>query len=219
MARPALPRPILATLLAVSALSMGLACARNASVSRSQCAAGDWETIGYRDGAQGWRSSRLLAHQDACVPHGVVPDRVAYQRGWHQGIAEFCAPENGFELGQRGEDHGNVCPATLRVDFLSSYERGYRLFAARERVAGLERAISGRKLRLEQIDPEIATTIAAQVDPLLLPTERVALAARVKQLFDEKARIAAEIPPLEDELRVRVAELEQLDRALAAASL
>lgn len=202
------------------AVATTFACAhdRDASMSKSQCAAGDWETVGYRDGTLGEPASRLLAHQDACVPRGFVPDRLAYQHGWQQGIAEYCIPENGFVVGERGEDHANVCPAAQRGAFLAAFERGRNLWLARDRVASLERAVAGHRLRLESIDGEIAVVVAAQIDPTLLPVQRVELAARVKQLYDEKARLRGELPALEAELQRRAAELERLGASLAATS-
>jgi hypothetical protein len=208
-------RPLLVFLVLVP---IALACARHASVSESQCAAGDWETIGYRDGALGYRSSRLLAHQDACVPHGVTPDRAAYQLGWQQGIEEFCDPNNGLEIGLSGRGHANVCPVPLRDDFLAAYGRGRTLFVARDRVTSLEQAIQYRTQRIEAIGEELVMATAAQLNPTLLPADRINLVARVKRLYDEKSRLAAEIPALEEELRVRTSELEALDRSLAAAA-
>lgn len=204
--------------LALLLLVTALACAKNASVTESQCTAGDWETIGQRDGAQGWASSRLLAHQDACVPHGVTPDRVAYQRGWKLGIAEFCDPHHGFELGQSGVDHENVCPVPHRAAFLAAYERGYAIHQAHARVEAVQSALASKTVRLETIDEEIALVAAAQLDPLLMPAQRVQLVVRVKTLFEEKSRLANEIPQLEEELRVRTRELEQIDAAMASTS-
>lgn len=205
-------------LVLVLLFSGALACSRNASVSESQCAAGDWETIGYRDGALGYRSSRLLAHQDACIPHGVTPDRAAYQLGWRQGVAEFCDPSNAFELGQSGEGHANVCPADQRDAFLAAFERGRTLYVARDQVQTLEQAIGYRTQRIEAIREELVVAAGAQLNPVLLPEERIALAARMKRLHDEKTRLAAEIPGLEAELRVRTSELEALDRSMASAA-
>ena len=193
-------------LVPVVLVATALACSRDASVSESQCVAGDWETIGYRDGALGYRSSRLLAHQDACLPHGVTPDREAYQLGWRQGIEEFCDPTNGFELGQSGDGHDNVCPAQQRDVFLAAYDRGRTLFVARDRVLSLAQAIG----------EEVVVTASAQLNPLLLPDERIQRAARVKRLYDEKTRLAAESPGREAELQVRTSELEALDRSMAS---
>ena len=72
---------------AVVALLFALAGCSSNSVSESQCIAGDWQTIGYRDGANGNRSTQLLAHQDACVKHGVIPDRAE-----SSSASKSCAP-------------------------------------------------------------------------------------------------------------------------------
>ena len=54
------------------------------------------------------------------------------------------------------------------------------------------------------------------LDPLLLPAQRVELAVRVKTLIEEKTRLRAEIPQLEQELAVRTRELEALNRSMAS---
>lgn len=197
-------------------LAAALGCARNASVSESQCAAGDWETIGYRDGALGYRPSRLLAHQDACIPHGVTPDRSAYQVGWRRGIGEFCHPDNGYALGLEGEGHDNVCPEPHRDAFLAAWNEGRTLYVAQSRVTEVENAIALKSQRLQGIDEEIAAVASAQLNPTLLPAQRVQLAARVKALYDEKLRLRAEIPQLEQELGARTRELEALSGSIAS---
>src|SRR5262245_58214307 len=91
------------------------------SISESQCIAGDWQTVGYRDGANGYRSTELLEQQNACVKHGVIPDRAAYMAGWEQGVAEYCEANNGYEVGERGAIYNNVCPDGQREAFLAAY--------------------------------------------------------------------------------------------------
>lgn len=195
---------------------VSLACANNASVSESQCAAGDWQTIGYRDGAVGTRSTRLLAHQDACVQHGVIPDRDEYMLGWKQGIAEFCDPNNAFEVGHSGQRHRNVCPPDQRQGFQQAYKEGRTLYLATAAVQNLERKLSNKRLRLETVKEEIVTTAAAQLNPALLPNTRIELLARIRRLNDEENRLTAEIPLLEEQLTLKAAELEALDRSMAS---
>ena len=190
-------------------------CAKNGTVSESQCTAGDWQTVGYRDGAIGYRSSRLLAHQDACVPHGVIPDREAYMLGWQEGIREFCIADNGFEVGRSGRRHANVCPEDQREAFLAAYTEGRALHLAEAAVLDLERTIGAKKLRLEQVEVEIVSSATAQLNPVLTPAARVELLARTKRLTDEKRDLEAEIPRLERELDVKARELERLHSTLA----
>ena len=193
-------------------------CGGGASVSESQCFAGDWRTLGYRDGVRGYRSTQILEHQDACVKHGVVPDRDGYMLGWDEGVREYCLANNAFSLGEHGYGHNNVCPADLRGDFLDAYREGRSLYLARAEVHNLERKISRKHQRLEQVKAEIVSTAAAQLRPELTPTRRVELIAQTHRLVEEKTALQREIPSLEAELAVKENKLATLNRTLASVS-
>lgn len=190
-------------------------CAGKPSVSEHQCAVGDWETIGYRDGVNGKRSTALLSHQDACMEHGVKPSRASYMSGWEQGAREYCEPSNAYHIGERGWSHNNICPSDLRSGFLSAYQDGRRLYEARVAVASLEREIEQKSSRLDAIKSEIISAGAAQLNPVLSVEERVQLGTRVQQLLDEQARLKQELPDLEAELAIRSRELDRLNGAVA----
>jgi len=204
-----------ATLLAL----VSLACADHATMSESQCTAGDWQTIGYRDGAIGLRSTRLLAHQDACVPHDVIPQRDQYMLGWREGIREFCDPDNAFQVGRSGRVHRNVCPADQRDDFLAAYKEGRKLHLAEAAVFELEERIQSSRMRLQVVEQEIVESATAQLNPVLTPAQRIELVAKVQRLDDERRSLEAEIPQLEAELVLRTNELEELSQSMASLSL
>ena len=190
-------------------------CAGKPSMSANQCAVGDWQTVGYRDAVNGKRSTALLIHQDACMEHGVAPDRTAYMSGWEQGAQEYCQPNNGFYIGERGWSHNNICPAELRAGFLTAYQEGQHLYQARLVVSNLEWEIDQKTNRLEAIKSEIISAGAAQLNAELSLEERVQLGARVQRLLDEQARLKQEIPSLEAELAVKSRELDKLSRTVA----
>jgi hypothetical protein len=202
--------PAVAVLLAVAG------CSGNPSVTESQCIAGDWQTVGYRDGVNGLRSTQLLQHQDACVQHDVMPDRATYMVGWKQGVREYCNPHNAFTTGERGQRYYNVCPASMDHEFQEAYQEGRELYLARAAVANLERKIVERENRLEVVKAEIVSSAASQLDPTLTTTQRIELIAYTKRLADEKSRIQAEIPELEDALADRAQHLDALTQTLAS---
>jgi hypothetical protein len=204
--------PAVAVLLAVAG------CSGNPSVTESQCIAGDWQTVGYRDGVNGLRSTQLLQHQDACVQHDVMPDRNTYMVGWKQGVSEYCKPHNAFATGERGQRYYNVCPAAMDHDFQAAYQNGRELYLARAAVANLERKIVERENRLEVVKAEIVSSAASQLDPTLTTTQRIELIAYTKRLADEKSRIQAEIPELEDALADRAQHLDALTQTVASAT-
>ena len=201
--------------IALTALVFG-GCSGRGTVSENQCAAGDWQTLGYSDGARGYRSSQLLAHQDACGKHGVVPDRNGYMVGWKEGIREYCEPNNGFSVGERGYQHNNACPAELREDFLHAYKEGRSLYLVRVEVVRLEKEISRKAHHLEQVKTEMVSAATAQLNSELTPSARVDLLARIGRLNDEKRKLQAEIPQLEAELAAAERQLDTLSQSLAA---
>lgn len=195
----------------MTALLLTLAGCSSNSVSESQCIAGDWQTIGYRDGANGYRSTQLLNHQNACVKHGVIPDRASYMAGWEQGVREYCEANNGYDVGERGEGYDNVCPDDLRDAFLGAYHSGRELYLARSEVSDLEAAISQAEYRLDEIKAQLVSSATQQFDPTLLPADRVELLASMQRLAEEQGRIKAELPRMRQELALKSQQLASLE--------
>jgi hypothetical protein len=193
------------------ALLLALAGCSSNSVSESQCLAGDWQTIGYRDGANGYRSTQLLEHQNACVKHGVIPDRATYMAGWEKGVREYCEANNGYDVGERGEGYDNVCPDDQRDAFLAAYHTGRELYLARSDVNNLEQAISEREYRLDAIKAELISSATQQFDPSLTPAARVDLLAMTERLAEEQGRINAELPRMRQELANKSQQLAALE--------
>jgi ribosome modulation factor len=203
--------------IGLAALVLLGGCGGGATISESQCYAGDWQTVGYRDGVNGLRSTQLLEHQDACVPHGVVPDRASYMAGWREGVVEYCEASNGFVVGEQGWGHNSVCPEDQKTDFERAYRDGRQLYLARSEVAEIERLIYQKGLRLAQIKTELVSSATEQLNPLLLPPERVELLARTQRLSEEKGAIERELPALEAERATKVNQLSMLQQSLASA--
>jgi len=182
------------------------------SVSESQCIAGDWQTVGYRDGANGYRSTQLLEHQNACVKHGVIPDRTAYMAGWTQGVREYCDANNGYDAGERGDGYNNLCPDDQRQAFLTAYHAGRQLYLARSEVDELEQQIGQREVRLDEITAELVSSASQQLDPTLTPVARVDLLAAMERLAEERGRINAELPTLRQQLAYKTQQLAALEQ-------
>ena len=198
--------------IALAVLATTLAGCANNSVSESQCIAGDWQTVGYRDGLNGYRSTELLEHQNACVKHGVIPDRASYLVGWEKGVREYCEANNGYAVGERGYGYNNVCPDDRREAFLAAYHEGRQLYIARSEVNNLEQAISQREYRLDAIKVELVSSATQQFDPTLTPAARVDLLALTERLAEEQGRINAELPQMRQELAFKTQQLASLEQ-------
>lgn len=194
-------------LFAVTVCALG-ACASQPSVSEHQCRAGDWQTIGFRDGSQGSDSTRLLAHQEACGEFGIFPGRDDYLAGWNDGVASYCTATTGFRLGKSGSSLNAVCRGDLHGPYAAAYDDGRRLFLAERRVNRLARKLDQHHARVDQIDREMIEVNAAQLDAGLDAEARVLLVADFKALLDERDRLEQALPGL-------VIDLEQAEYDLA----
>ena len=183
------------TLISVTIVTLG-ACGSNRSLSEHQCTAGDWHLVGVSDGRRGYDQSRLLKHQNACGPHGVVPDSQTYREGWYQGIAEFCEPGNGYSTGVAGNPLPRVCPEPHRAGFQQAYNDGRRLFLARSEVEQIETSIQRTEARMDAITSELVEIAAAQIVPDLATEERIALGTRAQKLLAEQRRLRHDLPEL-----------------------
>ncbi len=201
--------------IVVSLITMG--CASNPSVSEHQCRAGDWQTIGYRDGTAGLAKTRILVHQEACGEFGIVPDRSAYMAGWNEGIPLYCTHENGFRAGERGARRNLVCEQEVDDIFRRGYDQGREIYIALSEVNAIQNRIAASEARLLVIDDEMLDVTAAQLDAALTPQERIDLVADLKRLADEKARLQSELPVLISELSIAQENLQRIRDAQALA--
>lgn len=211
--RHTLLRPAQALALA-GMLAVG-GCA--SSLSESQCLANDWETIGYRDGLSGTQSTALMRHMDACMKHGVSPDRESYLAGWRDGVEQYCQPGNGFAAGERGAGYANVCPAHLERAFHAAYQDGRQLYLAQQDVNEVVRAIDHREARLREVKAELAAIAGAMVDGESTAAERTEMLLTAKDLAQEQGQINAEIRDLREDLAMKSQRLEDLRHTLAFA--
>ncbi len=95
-----------------------------ATLDRHDCEGGDWQEIGYRDGALGRGGEFLALHRKACLKHGVTVVEPVYARGYSAGLADFCQTETAYRLGRNEETYGYICPADLETKFVTAYVEG-----------------------------------------------------------------------------------------------
>lgn len=203
---------ICAALLSGSLLLAGCA---SRSLSEHQCLAGDWQTVGERDGAQGLPATHVLVHQNACGRHQIVPDSTAYRQGWARGVKRFCTEDNGYQLGLSGRANPNICPDTLARAHQQAYFDGRELYLARAEVRRLEAEIERMETRRGKIDTEILASAAAQADPVLSPTDRLALIERTRTLLAERETLDTELPVLRSALDSAYDELDAIEQSVA----
>ena len=95
-----------------------------AAAQKRDCLSGNWEGLGARDGRAGLGYERIGALAERCSDYDVAVDSAAWNTGYERGIAEYCEPSRGFDLGEAAGDYSGNCPPALERRYLSSYVRG-----------------------------------------------------------------------------------------------
>ena len=201
-------------IVACAILSLTSACS---SLSESQCLANDWQTVGYSDGAAGQDSSRLLKHTDACMKHGVAPDRELYLAGWEEGVLRYCTPDNGFQQGSKGASYNNVCPPDLAPGFIDAYENGRQLHLAQAEINRLKSLINSKTNALARTEKKLRAAEARLVADDVTSSERMTLLEDTKALAREQGQLETEITDLRVEVAVKEDRLDSLRQTLVYA--
>jgi hypothetical protein len=140
-------------LLAPAAVAAALAgCA---TMSEDDCALADWRALGVRDGTRGQTLAMGERRASACTRHGFAMDWDAYAAGRDAGLAEWCVPVNGFNLGESGSAYNGVCHRHDERAFLAAWEHGHTLHAFRSAIDGAARALRDAEERYRTLDLEL----------------------------------------------------------------
>ena len=179
------------------------------SISEQECLAGDWESIGYRDGAEGHDRTRVLKHADACGKFDVVPDRQAYLAGWEAGLHVYCTPRKGYELGERGRTLNEVC---RNPEFSTAYYEGRALFEAKKELRQLRASVDELEDELVEIEQAVGQVKTAQVAEDIGAEERVRLVAELESLVEARVLLEQELADMAAKAFASEARLEELER-------
>jgi hypothetical protein len=192
--------------LAVAVTLLGLTgCA---SMSKDECLAVDWRTVGYEDGVQGYPGDHIAQHRKACAKYGVRADLALYQEGRSQGLVEFCQPINGYNLGVRGGAYRGVCPAQLEPTFKRAYDAGRELYVMASRVSGTQAELDAKRRELGRVEHGIVESSAAAISSEGTAEQRAQAVLDAAHLAEEAGRLKVEIRQLnEDSVRYQ-AELD-----------
>lgn len=171
-----------AAAIAVAALLAG-SCA---TLNEDQCLAGDWEGIGYVDGANGWTPARFGDHVKACAKYDVTPDQSLYLAGRTRGLPVYCTLDRGFQVGREGQTYQGVCPAPLERPFLSGYADGRIVWDAQQRLSRAVSEIANAETRSRDAEARIREEEDRLAVSGLADDEKARIRERLKRLRDDR---------------------------------
>ncbi len=203
-------RTLLLVTLLLPALGVLGGCA---AMSEEECQMSDWRTVGYEDGLMGRSGTAIGTYRKACAKAGVTPDLDEYQAGRAEGLVEFCRPQNGYALGERGGSYAGVCPTQVEPAFLAAYEEGRTLYTLRRDVSQLSSELSRTEREIDDIEQAIEHETLRMIGDGLTPEERLHILAETRRLAERKGELEDQADYLAQELgasRERLNDYEQM---------
>ena len=97
--------------LLIIAAALGLASC--AGLSEDTCLTGDWNTVGYLDGVNGFGPEKVQDRLRECGRYEVALDPRQYEIGRERGLSVFCSPRGALDAGLRGVGNINLCRGAL----------------------------------------------------------------------------------------------------------
>ena len=182
---------ITGTLLIASALN---GCAMP---EKNNCLHADWFSIGYNDGAKGFKSSHISQHRQACDRYGVAPDFETYERGRRQGLTEWCTPRNGYVMGAAGRKYNGVCPKNLEPAYLEAYSQGEAVYAYQAQIGVRQQAVQKLRAELDAIDKDIAALETERSSHAVSPRGRNTLMVQIHRRKQDRRLLLRRISDAE----------------------
>jgi hypothetical protein len=189
----------------------------NTTLTKDECRAVDWRTVGYEDGVAGRPADRVGLHRQACAEYGIKPDLDAYLAGRAAGLREYCQPYNGYRAGVSGAEYYDNCPPELAPRFEEAYQAGRELYVRERRVADADAAISARQAEIRRLEDAILRRGFQVVDATATPEQRTQAVLDTKQFAERIGRLKSEIAELEKERARYAQELETYRSTVASA--
>ena len=114
-------------------------------ISKKECLAGNWKTIGYEIGIKGDINNygAFNKRQNICAKHGAIADQQQFLSGYNIGLEQYCHIDNALLLGTEGAYN-------VINDYREGFFAGYKLH-------NLQQAISETESIIYRIDSEISS--------------------------------------------------------------
>ena len=146
------------------------------TISESECVAGNWADLGYRDGVSGKSSSRIAEYVEKCSEFGAQVDRGRYFDGYDRGLDRYCVYDRGFSLGEDGGSYNSVCDGARAAEFRAGYEDGHEKYVYYKQYDDLQDNVHRYEDQLEDVRARLS-------DKTLSADERFRLEKKERRLY------------------------------------
>ncbi len=181
-----------------------------ATLDKDECLNADWFSIGYEDGAKGYKASRISSHRKACAKHGIAPDFTTYERGRQEGLGEWCTPRKGYQLGVNGRQYNGVCPKHLETAFVRALNQGRDVYIYAAQVSKQQHDLKKMYADLNALEMDLADLEDELVKPGVSPRRRRQLLGEIRAREDDQSAMLNDITDMEKTIADMQNHLESL---------
>jgi hypothetical protein len=174
-------------------LAIALAVAGCATLSEEECQVGNWEGIGYTDGAEGQAPARFGDHNKACSEYGIAADFAAWQAGYEQGLEVYCTADNGAWAGAKGKSNTQVCVGPRGEAFQDGYAAGREYYEAEQALEHANSDYDELENELDDLQLQMDRAEAIAKDSNVSQDERNAALTRLRSLERQYGRDEREL--------------------------
>jgi hypothetical protein len=151
-----------------------------AAMGKNECLNAQWQSVGYEDGAKGYKTSRIGEYRKSCAEYNVSPNLEDYMQGYAQGLAQWCTPSNGYYQGTRGAVYNGVCPEALASDFEFAMSEGRTVYDYRKKINDQEMLIARMHREYSALEEQISYMEAELISDQVRPQRRRVLLYQIR---------------------------------------
>lgn len=201
--------------ISFAALYISLALSGCSTLNKKECINADWASIGYQDGFNGHKESRIGQHREACAEYGVKPVLQSYLQGYNKGAYEYCRPFRGYQHGLKGKRNKNICKGEQRKPYNLAYSQGKHIYNLEDKIKEIKTFLDNEVLTLKSLKKERLQIEHQLISDGLTKHDRILLVQRLRALNGEQQNSIKAISDHENLLRNSLKKLKHLRKSNA----
>lgn len=155
------------------------------TLNKDECKTAGWKTIGYADGARGYKATRIDKHRSACAKHSIRPNLNAYNTGRVEGLYQYCTPATAYKKGLSGYNYNGVCTEHNEEIFLDAFNHGLIIYQAKNELKKLHTEYAEEEHYIIQLERKLYKKEDKLVSGKLPKARAIKLLNRTKEITKE----------------------------------
>ena len=187
-------------------LSMG-GCA---TMSKEECLVANWREVGFTDASQGYTQARVAEHRSACAEAKVTVNLEEYNKGFEQGLKNYCTANTGFDLGSKGAAYPDQCNEKTYPKVRAGFKEGQLVYNVQRERNEVERQLQDKREQSKALTEQITQNRSRADNKALSSSERSKAEKTVSALQRTAADLFRETGELEEKARSLDTKINQM---------